>query len=136
MIESYNRISIYQSSCLDELNRKFRIDTRFQLSDSTQILESNILIRLEYLNQEFWLESSLDESKTRLNLDDSTRRDQSTWSTHIFVLCLLYLVTQRLRIFTWIQSNLPENLSFSSNEMRLTRRDKRCRIWELLERSR
>ena len=49
-----------------------RVNTRFQLSDLTWILELNISTQLEYSSQEFWLESSLDESKTRLDLNDST----------------------------------------------------------------
>ncbi len=67
MIESHNRISIYLSSCLDKSSRKFRVNTWFQFSDSTQLLKSNILIQLKYSSQEFWLESSLDESRTRLD---------------------------------------------------------------------
>jgi len=49
------------------LNRKFRVDTRSQSSDSTRILELNLLTWLKYLSQEFWLKSSLDESSTRLD---------------------------------------------------------------------
>ncbi len=55
---------------------RIQVNTRFQHSNSTQILDLNIVTRLEYLISKFWLESSLDESRTRLDLDDSTRRDQ------------------------------------------------------------
>ena len=77
IIESHNRISIYLSSCLDESSWKFWVNTWFQLSDLTWILELNILTWLKYLSQEFWLESSLDELKTRLNLNDLTQCNQS-----------------------------------------------------------
>ncbi len=97
MIESYNRIFIYLSSCLDESSRKFQVDTRFQLSDSTWILESNISTQLEYSSQEFWLESSLDESKTRLDLDDSTRRDQSKHKNYEICLWLSWLQIRRFQ---------------------------------------
>jgi len=43
------------------------------------ILELNLLTQLEYLSQEFWLESSLDKLKTQLDLNDSTQRDQSKY---------------------------------------------------------
>ncbi len=56
---------------------RIRVNTQFQHSNSTWILDSNIVTRLEYSISKFWLESSLDKLKTRLNLDDSTRRDQS-----------------------------------------------------------
>jgi len=42
------------------------------------------LTQLEYLNQEFWLKSSLDELKTQLNLNDLTWRNQSM--TNAFIL--------------------------------------------------
>ncbi len=77
MIKSYNRIFIYLSSCLDESSREFQVDTRFQLFDSAWILKLNISIQLKYLSQEFWRELSLDESRTQLDLDDLTWRDQS-----------------------------------------------------------
>jgi len=41
------------------------------------------LTQLEYLNQEFWLESSLDESKTQLDLNDLTWRNQSMTNASI-----------------------------------------------------
>jgi len=56
---------------------RIRVNTQFQHSNSTWILDSNIVTRLEYSISKFWLESSLDKLKTRLDLDDSTRRDQS-----------------------------------------------------------
>ncbi len=43
----------------------------------------NISTQLEYLNQEFWLELSLDESSTWLELKYSTWRDQSNWKTTV-----------------------------------------------------
>ncbi len=79
MIESHNRIFIYLSSCLDESSREFQVDTWFQLSDSTWILELNISTWLEYSSQEFWLELSFDELSTQLELKYLTWRDQSTW---------------------------------------------------------
>ncbi len=42
------------------------------------------MTQLEYLNQEFWLKSSLDELKTQLNLNDLTWRNQSM--TNAFIL--------------------------------------------------
>ncbi len=41
------------------------------------------MTQLEYLNQEFWLESSLDESKTQLDLNDLTWRNQSMTNASI-----------------------------------------------------
>ncbi len=56
---------------------RIQVNTQFQHSNSTWILDSNIVTRLEYSISKFWLESSLDKLKTRLDLNDSTRRDQS-----------------------------------------------------------
>jgi len=59
------------------LNRKFWVDTWSQSSDSTQILELNLLTWFKYLSQKFWLELSLDESSTQLELRYSTWCNQS-----------------------------------------------------------
>ncbi len=59
-------------SYFDELSQEFKL-----------ILNIKILTQLEYSISKFWLESSLNESKIRLELDDSTWRDQSKldWSS-------------------------------------------------------
>jgi hypothetical protein len=64
---------------------RIQVNTRYQRRDSIQILNINIVTRFQYSISKFWLESSLDELRIRLDLDDSIRRDQS-----IFILLELF----------------------------------------------
>ncbi len=83
---------------------RIQINTQFQHFNLTWILDSNIMTQLEYLISKFWLESSFDELKTRLNLNDSTQRNQSISS-------LYSLLNSSSFLSCWCQTNASNAIS-------------------------
>ncbi len=61
---------------------RIQVNTRFQHFNSIWILSLNIVTQLKYLISKFWLESSLDELRTWLNLDDLTQCNQSNFAVY------------------------------------------------------
>ena len=68
----------YYFYSFDDSNRIFRIEFRIKLNNLIRILKFICSIRLEYSNSILKIESSKFKSSTRLKIEFSTRRDQST----------------------------------------------------------
>ena len=98
-VESSRSSRVFNSSRLDSSQNSW-LEYSSWIENFESILDFNLLTQLEYSSQEFWLESSLDESSTRLELKYSTRRNQSK---HFFKFFLTRLNTFQVKYLTWIQ---------------------------------
>ncbi len=88
---------------------RIQVNTQFQHFNLTWILSSNIMTQLKYSISKFWLESSLDESRIQLNLNDLTQHDQFNHFVNVFKLtwyyynyvCLLWICSSYVSTLIW-----------------------------------
>ncbi len=96
------------------IESRIQVNTRFQHFNSTWILSSNIMTQLEYSISKFWLELSLDELRTWLNLDNSTWRDQFIYMLVIMSNLFNFLVKcvnsyfSDANVTSWVQAHFMQ----------------------------
>jgi hypothetical protein len=79
--------AIYNYLISFRIESNFRIELSKQLYNSTRVLKFNISIRLDSNSKKFQFDSTLFESRTRLELEFPTRRDQSRTIKMYYKIC-------------------------------------------------